>query len=671
MSETSLILLIGTAAQRVETLPPDVHRLQVFARAAADEQLASGGCSLVLSTLDEPLYPWRELLESASACDPPPTVVLLSRPDDAAGAVEAMRRGAEVVVMTHDALQTLTRQLGAVLARPHVHRTQSAHHATLAEPALQVNQARLQFLLAHTPAVIFTVRVDGVSTPTFISESVREMLGYEAAEFLGQPDFWFRHLHPDDAARLHNSRSPLFTHGTSTLEYRFLHADGSYRWLQSGSLLVRDERGAPFEIIGYMIDVNARHEAEAALRQANAELSQANQELARAAHLKDDFLASMSHELRTPLHAVLGRAETLLEQIHGPLTERQMRAVKSIEESGRNLLELINDVLDLSRIEAGRMELNLAPMAIEPACHSCIAAIAAAARQKQLTVSLQLEPGLTSVVADERRIKQVLLNLLTNAVKFTSEGGTIGLDVSSDETSGELRLLVWDTGIGIAAGEISRLFKPFVQLDSRLAREYNGTGLGLVLVERIMALHGGRVWVESELGQGSRFGVTLPIERKVATSHGATPSFEARALPGTQPIPSDPLVLAPLVLLVDDSADNLLVTRTYLARHGYDVATAANGYDAVARTVELQPALVLMDVCMPGLDGAAAIARIRANQATAGVPIIALSGLTSQKERQRCLDAGANEYLTKPVGLRELMQKIAAYLNAGRENTFR
>jgi PAS domain S-box-containing protein len=662
MGDTQTILVLGGAAYGTATIPSHLHIVRVATRAAADALLATGGSAAVVSALDEPSYPWRELLDTARAASAP--VLLLGRPDDAAGAVAALRHGAADVVVTAPGYEALlAERLAAVLAQP------TAARIRHAEDALHASEARLQFLLAHTPAVIFTVRVDGASQPTFISESVRDMLGYDAAAFLERPDFWFDHLHPEDAARLRSTPSPLWTLGKNTIEYRFLHADGGYRWLQSGSLLVRDDAGAPFELIGYMIDVSARHEAEAALRQANAELSQANAELERAARLKDDFLASMSHELRTPLHAVLGRAETLLEQIHGPLSERQRHAVKSIEESGRNLLDLINDVLDLSRIEAGRMELNLAPMAIEPACRSCIAMITSAAAQKNLGVSLQIAPGLTAVLADERRMKQVVVNLLTNAVKFTPEGGAIGLDAGWDEASGELRFTVWDTGIGIAADEITRLFKPFVQLDSKLSRKYNGTGLGLVLVERIMALHGGRVWVESEPAHGSRFIIALPAERPTTTALIAAP-LEYAEPPRAGQVLREPGMSTPLVLLADDNADNLLVMKEYIGRHGYRLVTADNGYDAVAHAAELRPAIILMDVRMPGLDGVEAITRIRADEGMAQVPIIALTGLDTPMDRQRCLAAGANDYLTKPVGLRELIRKIAAHLETRQEKPY-
>ncbi|HWQ11212.1 MAG TPA: response regulator [Roseiflexaceae bacterium] len=435
---------------------------------------------------------------------------------------------------------------------------------------------------------------------------------------------------------------------------------------------VRQELAARAEAEAAVVQLNRTLEARvqertAQLEQANAELSRANAALARAAQLKDEFLASMSHELRTPLNAILGRAETLQEQLHGPLNERQMRSVRSIEESGRHLLELINDILDLSKIEAGKLELNRAPVAVGQLCQASLRLVAEAAARKGISVSARIEPGLTSVPADERRLKQILVNLLSNAVKFTPEGGAVGLDVTGDPLAGQLRFTVWDTGIGIAREDIGRLFRPFVQLDSSLSRQYNGTGLGLALVARMAELHGGCVSVESEPGHGSRFVVTLPWPGPL----GAAPlrmvaeRCASYGVPGGDAPPAG--CMWPLVLLVEDNEENIAVMQEYIAQHGYRVATARDGYEAVAAAAELLPDVILMDIQLPGLDGLAAIARIRAHPALAAVPIVALTALAMPGDRERCLAAGASGYLSKPVALRELIQTIEHHRCQGQE----
>ncbi|HWQ15998.1 MAG TPA: GAF domain-containing sensor histidine kinase, partial [Roseiflexaceae bacterium] len=241
-----------------------------------------------------------------------------------------------------------------------------------------------------------------------------------------------------------------------------------------------------------------------------ADLMAANAQLARAARLKDEFLANMSHELRTPLNSILGLSEALEEEVFGPLTERQRRSVAGIAESGRHLLALINDILDLSKIEAQQITLSLEPIDVGQVCEASLRLVTQSAQARRLSVEWSLDSRVTTLVADVRRLKQILVNLLANAVKFTPEGGHIGLEVRGDRAARVVHFTVWDTGIGIAPEAQERLFKPFVQLDSSLTRRYEGSGLGLALVARLAELHGGGVTLESSPGAGSRFTVALP-----------------------------------------------------------------------------------------------------------------------------------------------------------------
>src|SRR5690349_869484 len=248
-----------------------------------------------------------------------------------------------------------------------------------------------------------------------------------------------------------------------------------------------------------------------------ADLSRANSNLARALRVKDEFLASMSHELRTPLNAILGLSESLAEQTAGPLNEKQQRYIKTIGESGNHLLSLINDILDLARIEASEIVLNIAEVDLKQACQASVRLISELALKKGQQVKLEIDEGIGTIWVDERRLKQILVNLLSNAVKFTPSGGSIGLVVRGDPQEKRVTFTVWDNGIGIRESDLARLFQPFVQLDSGLAREATGTGLGLALVAQMVRLHGGSVSVESQPGEGSRFIVTLPWEPALAT----------------------------------------------------------------------------------------------------------------------------------------------------------
>lgn len=443
-------------------------------------------------------------------------------------------------------------------------------------------------------------------------------------------------------------------------------------------------------------EITERKRAELALEEARillarrvaertAELSAVNAELIRTARLKDEFLANMSHELRTPLNAVLGLSEVLLNQIAGPLTEQQVNFVQMITESGHHLLALINDILDVSKIEAGKLDLQLGRVSVEKVCRAGLQFINQTAFKKRINISFQMDPPQAIIQADERRLKQILVNLLSNAIKFTPEGGQVGLEVISEPAQEVIHFIVWDTGVGISSKDLPRLFKSFVQLDGSLSRQYDGVGLGLVLVSRLAELHGGCVSVESEVNRGSRFTVSLPwlASDEAAQQPGQVevrPDDSAfqRDLSGADtplfpsPPPGEQTRMAshsnllnaesPLILLAEDNEANIRPLVDYLANQGYRVSLARNGVEVIDRARKEQPALILMDIQMPRMDGLEAIRHLRAEAHLATIPIIALTALAMPGDRERCLAAGADDYLSKPVSLKTLVSKIQTYL---------
>lgn len=418
-------------------------------------------------------------------------------------------------------------------------------------------------------------------------------------------------------------------------------------------------------------EIQERQRAEAALEQERAllaervkertaELSRANAELAKASKLKDEFLASMSHELRTPLNAILGSAEILQSQVFGPLQEKQAKYVKNVDESGKHLLSLINDILDLSKIEAGRMELTIQPVSVQAVCEASLRLVKQMAHKKRIGLVEQFNNTVTALPADERRLKQILVNLLSNAVKFTPEGGRVGLEVSEELSRQVIHFAVWDTGIGIAQADMSRLFQPFTQLDSALSRQYAGTGLGLSLISRMVEMHGGGIAVESEVGQGSRFTVTLPyasLKERVESSEEATFTAEPAILSSEAA-----LAVSPCVLLAEDNELAISMFTDYLQVQGFQVVIARNGYEALERAGEEKPDIILMDTHMPGMDGLEATRRLKADDHLAAIPIIIMTALAMPMDRERCLAAGANDYLSKPVSLQEMVKTIRTYL---------
>lgn len=887
---------------------------------------------------------------------------------------------------------------------------------------------RLQFLLSSSPAVIYTCNPTGDYGATSISENVTALLGYEPDEFLQDSKFWLNHLHPSDRSRVLAEMSALFDQGHYCHEYRFLHRDGTYRWMRDELRLIYDATGAPREMVGYFADItdlkqaelelqelsqslqnamegisrldgqgryltlnqayakpcgyepeeliglswqitvhpediplleaayqtmllqgrveaeargirkdgslfykqvtmvtaldkdgqfnghycflkdisdrkvieealkrqlaaieaaidgiavlengtytylNKAHvamfgykypeellgkswtalyapaeierlqqevfpvlgqqhfwqgeaiatrqdgstfneglsltlteggvlicvcrditeqkQAETKIRQTNEQLLLANAELARATRLKDEFLANMSHELRTPLNAILGMAEGLQEQVFGNITNAQQQAITTIDRSGRHLLDLINDILDLSKIESGKLELQRSSVSIKYLCETSLTFVRQLAIKKNIQLTSEIPATLPDICVDELRIRQVLINLLNNAVKFTPEGGSVQLLVSQEvrETTSLIQFQVRDSGIGIAPEDLSKLFQPFVQIDSSLTRQHAGTGLGLSLVQQLTQLHGGTVAVTSQVGQGSCFTVQIPYlaasnhqtsfvsphqeplppcssrtvlviedvpsaaeqttryltevglhtvvcttgqaaliaaretqpaliildillpdvsgwevltqlksqpqtqripvviasvmdERSRGISLGASgylvkpinrsqlqSVLSNQQIPFTPPVPTPTSVSQvtpdpPSILLAEDNAANVATFSAYLKNRGFQLILAQDGAEAIAMAETHQPDLILMDIQMPKVDGLTAIRQIRINPAIAHIPIIALTALVMPTDREKCIEAGANSYMTKPVKLKLLAEEIQRLLS--------
>jgi PAS domain S-box-containing protein len=404
------------------------------------------------------------------------------------------------------------------------------------------------------------------------------------------------------------------------------------------------------------------------------ELTAANAELARAAKLKDEFLANMSHELRTPLNAILGMSEVLQEGAYGTVNERQAQSLRTIEESGRHLLTLINDILDLAKIEAGKVKLEMSPVMVEYLGKNCLRLVQQLAHKKNIKTHFIFDQEIKLILVDERCLKQILLNLLSNAIKFTSAQGKVTLEILGDVEQEIIHFMVSDTGIGIAMEQVQdKLFKPFIQLDSGLNRHHEGTGLGLSLVYRLAELHGGSVSVTSELGKGSCFTVSLPwqsVNEENQTNldfnlESATDFFENENVSNNFDLTeqSESVEVKATILLVDDNPIICQTVSDYLTIKGYSIVIAHNGIQALEKTKELHPDLILMDIQMPTMDGLEAIRQLRADEQMKEVPIIALTALAMPGDKQRCLQAGANEYLSKPVSFKQLISSIKKLLN--------
>lgn len=388
----------------------------------------------------------------------------------------------------------------------------------------------------------------------------------------------------------------------------------------------------------------------------------------------------MSHELRTPLNAILGLSEGLLEESYGGvLSDRQKKAITTIERSGKHLLDLINDILDLAKIESGKIELQITSVSVQHLCNASLTFVKQMADKKKVRLITQISTETNTILVDERRMCQALINLLSNAVKFTPEGGQVTLAVQPDLARQHLCLSVSDTGIGIASENISKLFQSFVQIDSRLNRQYTGTGLGLALVRRIVELHDGVVTVESEVGQGSHFTIHVPYRQcnlgqcnlrsynlgqcdleanPLYPSKSAAPIAPSSSISSIVSTKHTTQGTAPLILLAEDNEITQEIISEYLSARGYQLVIATNGLEAIQQVRTSSPQLILMDLQMPQMDGLTAIQQIRADWTLAQVPIVALTALAMAGDREKCLAMGATYYMTKPVRLKQLLALI-------------
>ena len=373
-----------------------------------------------------------------------------------------------------------------------------------------------------------------------------------------------------------------------------------------------------------------------------------------ASHSKSAFLANMSHEIRTPLNAVLGMMSLLLET---PLSQSQREYVTTARSSGAALLSVINDILDISKIEAGKLEIELSPFVLREWLEEAVGILTPKARSKGLALHYRVADGVPAAIeSDAARLRQILVNLLDNAIKFTPRG-EVTLEVErGPERDGlvELRFAVRDTGIGIPADRLERLFQPFGQADSSMSRLCGGTGLGLVISQRLAKLLGGRMWVESEPGRGSSFLFTLRGRPALSLPSRLTPEMADLA---------DPRLAErfPLrILLAEDNSINQRVGLLLLERMGYVADVAGNGME-VLEALRRQPYdLILMDLQMPGMDGLEATRRIRAEFPAERQPrVVALTANVLREQREACLAAGMNDFVQKPVVFMDLRAALS------------
>jgi PAS domain S-box-containing protein len=529
---------------------------------------------------------------------------------------------------------------------------------------LASSEKRFRLLAEASSDIIVLLDLDG--TRHYLSPAVVRILGWQPYQLMGS-SYWDL-AHPDDCAVLERLFQQSREGGPDCpVEYRCRKADGSYAWLEVNIRLYHDPvSGAPAGFVAVARDVSLRKAADEEKLRAFQTIEQANEELktSRAAALqanqaKSDFLSNMSHEIRTPMNGVLGMNQLLLST---DLTPEQQRYVEIAQSSGRTLLALIDDILDLSKIEAGKLAIDCLDFDLHHSLADIVEMWRLQANAKGLAFHTQVAPELPGFVrGDPHRLRQIVNNLAANAIKFTAQG-QVTLTVAPvhiEATRLIVRFAVTDTGIGIRPEQAGSLFSPFVQADVSTTRNYGGTGLGLAICKHLVEMMGGKIGVESVPSRGSTFWFSIVFGASTVTAAAVNDASPAAEQALTKPVVGTESP-ALRILVAEDNHINRLVLRTQLEKLGYEAEIVMTGLEAVDALARDAYDLVLMDCEMPVMDGYEATRRIRQSDYPR-VPIIAVTAHAMSGDRERCLLAGMDDFLSKPVDMQLLAQILAKW----------
>ena len=495
-----------------------------------------------------------------------------------------------------------------------------------AERALASQEALYRTLIEAAPQVIWVADADG--QVALLNKAWHEFSGRSEEESLGTR--WAEALHPEDLPDVLAKWERAFNHGeTYSGECRFQAKDGSYQTFIFIGTPVRDSSGNIINWVGINTNIADRVQAEIALQEAKDAAEYANR-------AKSEFLAAMSHELRTPLNAIIGFSEILRDEILGTINDEQKELVIDIRTSGNHLLAMINDILDLSKIEAGKMDLQLENFSVKEVVTEVNTIVNALANKKQIQLTLEFDEDVT-IEADKIKFKQILYNLLSNAIKFTDKAGKV--TTKFEVTSSALLGSVTDTGVGISPQNREKLFQPFTQLDASSTRAQSGTGLGLALTNRLIQLHGGKIRVESEINKGSTFSFTFPLRQQedaVEITASDSPVSETTTLLGNNRT----------ILVAEDNEQAAQLMGIYLTEAGYQVEYAADGEEAIAKASEIHPFAITLDILLPKKDGWQVLREMKTKPNLRSIPVIIVS---VTQERQLAFGLGAVDHLVKPI----------------------
>ncbi|MEW6023861.1 MAG: MHYT domain-containing protein [Pseudomonadota bacterium] len=516
--------------------------------------------------------------------------------------------------------------------------------------ALRASEQQFRSLIGTIPGISYRSRIEGTHPMVFISDAVERVAGYPARDFIGDPPgaaprrCFGALIHAADRVRVSEAIETALREDRPWLvEYRLLHADGSTRWLWENGTAVRDDDGTLAWLDGVILDISERRLMEEALRDAKDNAEQ-------AAAARATFVANMSHEIRTPMNAILGFTDVLLD---GELAPNQRRHLDTVRNAGRSLLRLLNEILDTAKLEKGAVELEINDFNLLSLIDELSSTLAANARAKGLHVDIHYDPALpTNLRGDELRIRQVLTNLLDNAIKFTAAGSVV---LRAEAQGDQLHFSVKDTGIGIAPERLDAIFDPFTQADASMTRRFGGTGLGTTISKQLVELMGGKIWAESTVGEGTTFHVLLPL-------------MVARFAPQQARVRTAAALPRLRVLVADDVPQNLELLQLLMARRGHTMTGASDGAQVVELAARQDFDLILMDFQMPTIDGLRATRLIREQAEAAGrprVPVIAMTASVLAEHRRASAEVGMDGFASKPVDWFTLSHEIARVLGIG------
>ncbi len=524
-----------------------------------------------------------------------------------------------------------------------------------AEAALRTSEEQFRQLAENIHEVFFVCTVDPVQV-TYLSPAYDKIWGRPRQEVYERSATWTDTIHPEDRERANAAYAQSLQGTPIDMEYRIVRPDGSIAWIRNRTFPVNDARGKFYRIVGVAEDTSEWKRVKAELENAKIIAEDSNRG-------KSEFLANMSHEIRTPMNGIIGMTELVLET---DLTPDQREYLNMVKMSADSLLSLINDILDYSKMESEKLEIDAIPFGLRDTIADTMKALGLRADQKGIELAGDVDPEVPdALLGDPGRLRQIIFNLVGNAIKFTEQGEVV-VNVTAeswDKNNLVLHFTVTDTGIGIPAEKQAAIFDAFKQADGSVTRRYGGTGLGLTISSQLIALMGGRIWVESEPGEGSRFHFTIGIA--------------LQRDPERRPVPKDPSILRDMpALVVDDNATNRRIMVKMLGNWHMRPAEADGGRAAIAALARAKDAgdgfpLILLDAHMPEMDGFALVEQIKRHPDWAAATVLMLSSAGLRRDAQRCRQLGIGAYLTKPIKQSDLLDAILVALGSVPQNQAR